>query len=150
MEAVLLIGIQGSGKSTFCRQRFYDTHIRINLDMLKTKNRERILLHACIQAQQRFVVDNTNVLMQGRARYIEPAKAAGFRVVGFFFQSPVSAAIERNNRRTGKALIPAKGIWGTYKRLQLPSYDEGFDALYQVSINHANVFVVQDWPNAHV
>jgi predicted kinase len=25
MEAVILIGIQGSGKSTFCRERFFDT-----------------------------------------------------------------------------------------------------------------------------
>jgi predicted kinase len=36
MEAVLLVGIQGAGKSTFYQQRFFDTHVRINLDMLKT------------------------------------------------------------------------------------------------------------------
>jgi predicted kinase len=44
MEAVILIGIQGSGKSTFCRERFFNTHIRINLDMLKTRHRERYLV----------------------------------------------------------------------------------------------------------
>jgi predicted kinase len=35
MEAVIFVGIQGSGKSTFYNERFVDTHIRINLDMLK-------------------------------------------------------------------------------------------------------------------
>ncbi|MEQ9548531.1 MAG: hypothetical protein RIM23_02765 [Coleofasciculus sp. G3-WIS-01] len=43
MEAVILIGIQASGKSSFCRDRLYNTHIRINLDMLKTRHREAIL-----------------------------------------------------------------------------------------------------------
>ena len=43
MEAVILIGIQGSGKSTFYRERFFDTHVRINLDMLKTRQREKLL-----------------------------------------------------------------------------------------------------------
>ena len=55
------MGIQGAGKSTFFKERFFDTHVRINLDMLKTRHREAILLDACIRAKQRFVVDNTNV-----------------------------------------------------------------------------------------
>jgi len=47
MEAVLLIGIQASGKTTFYRERFFDTHIRISLDMLRTRERERVLMNAC-------------------------------------------------------------------------------------------------------
>jgi predicted kinase len=39
VEAVILIGIQGSGKSTFFKEKFADTRVRINLDMLRTKNR---------------------------------------------------------------------------------------------------------------
>ena len=33
MTAIILIGIPGSGKSTFCQQRFFFTHVRISLDM---------------------------------------------------------------------------------------------------------------------
>ena len=40
MELILLIGIQASGKSTFFKRRYCDTHVRINLDMLKTRHRE--------------------------------------------------------------------------------------------------------------
>jgi predicted kinase len=41
MEAVIFVGIQASGKSTFYCQRFFATHMRISLDMLRTRRRER-------------------------------------------------------------------------------------------------------------
>lgn len=148
MEAVILVGIQGSGKSTFCRERFYHTHVRLNLDMLKTRHREGILLNACLRAQQRFVVDNTNVLLQEREHYIKAAKIAGFAVVGYYFHTTIQDAIRRNAHRMGKAVVPTRGIWGTYKRLQMPTLEEGFDTLYKVEINSENDFVVQAWPGS--
>ena len=80
-EAVILVGIQGSGKSTFYQQRFADTHVRINLDTLKTRAREEQLLRDCIAKKSSFVVDNTNPSPSDRARYVAPSRAAGFRVV---------------------------------------------------------------------
>jgi predicted kinase len=145
MELILFIGIQAVGKSTFYQQRFFNTHIRINLDMLKTRHREQILVNACLAAKQPFVIDNTNVTRNERARYIVLAEAAGFRVVGFYFQSTIRDALERNRQRSGRQLIPEKGIAGTHKRLQLPELDEGFDELYYVSINDAQDFVIQEW-----
>ena len=146
MEAILLIGIQGAGKSTFYQERFFDTHVRISLDLLKTRYREQVFLQACILARQSFVVDNTNVLIAERERYIGPAKAAGFRIVGYYFPVPVKHAIGRNLRREGKKKIPVKGVLGTYKRLQPPSRTEGFDALYCVTVTETNEFLVEDCP----
>jgi predicted kinase len=40
MEAVVFIGIQASGKTTFYQQRFFATHVRISLDLLRTRERE--------------------------------------------------------------------------------------------------------------
>jgi predicted kinase len=96
VEAVIFTGLQATGKSTFYQDRFYKTHIRINLDMLKTRNKENILLEACIKAKQPFVVDNTNPTQEERKKYIDMAKAAKFKVVGFYFHSSVSEAISRN------------------------------------------------------
>jgi predicted kinase len=146
MEAVILIGIQGAGKSTFYLQRFLDTHVRINLDMLKTRYREQVFLQACILAKQPFLVDNTNVRAAERAQYIVPAREAGFRVVGYYFPVPVRHAIGRNQKREGKKKIPVKGILGTYKRLEPPRREEGFDALYCVTVTEANEFVLADCP----
>lgn len=146
MEAVILVGIQGAGKSTFYLQRFFDTHIRINLDMLKTRYRAQVFLQACILARQPFVVDNTNVLAAERETYIAPARAAGFRIVGYYFPVPVKHAIGRNQKREGKKKIPVQGILGTQKRLQPPRREEGFDRLYCVTVTEANEFVVEECP----
>src|SRR5438477_4916777 len=109
MEAVILVGIPGSGKSTFFRERFFDTHVRINLDMLRNRERERILIAACLQARQPFVVDNTNVQLEERARYIVPSKAAGFRVIGYYFPTELRAAIARNKSRHAGQVVPVPG-----------------------------------------
>ena len=144
MEAVIFVGIQASGKSSFYRERLFDTHLRINLDMLKTRHREQLLLRACIEAKQPFVVDNTNPSVEERARYIHRARSGGFRVVGYYFRSQPKEALARNNGRMGKARIPEKGILGTYKRLHVPAAEEGFDELYLVYIDETGCFVVEE------
>lgn len=146
MEAVIFVGIQASGKSSFYRTRFFDTHLRINLDMLKTRHRERLFLDACIEAKQPFVVDNTNPSVEERARYIELARSGGFRVVGYYFYARPKESLARNIQRMGKARIPEKGIFGTYKRLRVPTAEEGFDEFYQVHIDETGSFVVEEMP----
>ncbi len=146
MEAILFIGIPGSGKSTFYLEKFFDSHVRINLDMLKTRHREMVLLDACIKAKQSFVVDNTNITLAERARYIPLARQAGFRVVGYYFQTNLGAALQRNRLRRGKAAIPSKGVLARYQQLELPDYREGFDELFYVRIDPVtNKFIVEEW-----
>ncbi|MDM8549418.1 hypothetical protein QUF72_05035 [Desulfobacterales bacterium HSG2] len=145
MEAIIFIGIQATGKSTFYKEKFFRTHVRINLDMLKTRHREKLLLEACLQMRQSFVVDNTNPARADRDRYIKPAKEAGFYVKGYYFKSDISSSLRRNSSRHGDERIPEKGIKATYSRLELPSYDEGFDELYYVTTGSKNNFKVRRW-----
>lgn len=70
MQLILFTGVQASGKSTFYQQYFYHTHLRINLDMLKTRHREKILFEAAIASKTKIVIDNTNMSKADRARYI--------------------------------------------------------------------------------
>jgi hypothetical protein len=143
---VVFCGVQAAGKSTFYRERFFETHVRINMDMLKTRTRERLLLDACILAKQPFVVDNTNPLVADRAHYVEPARAAGFRVSGYFFRATTREAIARNRQRTDKPAIPVPGLLGTYKRLEEPTWSEGYDALFTVTLDPANTWIVEEVP----
>ncbi len=132
MEMVLFSGIQAAGKSTFFKERFVDTHLRINLDMLRTRHRERLLIGACLQAKQPLVVENTNLLAADRAGYIASARAAGFRVVGYRFQIVLAEAIARNAARPRRQPIPDKAVYSAYKHWQPPTWAEGFDALFDV------------------
>jgi predicted kinase len=145
MEAVIFIGLQATGKSSFYLARFFRSHIRINLDMLKTRRREELLLGACLAMQQSFVVDNTNPTVEERARYIPSARAARFQIVGYYFESSLADAIRRNSTRAPEAQVPAKAIGATRKKLQLPAPGEGFDALYTVQIAAAGGFQVAPW-----
>ena len=145
MTGVIFIGIQASGKTTFYRERFFDTHIRLSLDMLKTRHREELLLQACIAARQSFVVDNTNATAGERARYIQPAMTAGFRLVGYYFQSRLQDSIARNRLRIGKERIPDKGVMGTAGRMALPTMAEGFHELWYVRTDGQGGFVVEGW-----
>lgn len=145
MEAVIFIGLQGAGKSTFYRERFFATHLRLSLDMLKTRHRERLLLQACLETRQSFVVDNTNPTRQERQVFIEAAKQAGFRVLGYYFQSRVEDCKRRNQQCPAQQQVPLPGILGTAGRMELPSLEEGFDELNYVRIDDVGGFVVEEW-----
>jgi predicted kinase len=146
VEAVILVGLQGAGKSTFYRERFFDTHIRVNLDMLRTRHRERLLLEACLRMTQPFVVDNTNATVAQRARYIERAREARFDVVGYFFVPDVPGSVARNLARDPNRHVPPAGLYGTLKRLEPPTHGEGFARLYRVRVAEGGKFEVEEQP----
>jgi predicted kinase len=148
MEAVVLVGAQASGKTTFYGQRFARTHERISLDVLKTRSREKDAVARCLASGRPFVVDNTNVTPADRARYISEAKARGYRVIGYFFRSELSELLRRNNQREGREKVPPAGLVATFKKLQPPSRTEGFDELHVVRIGPGDVFAVESMPAA--
>ena len=141
---VIMIGIPGSGKSTFYRERLADDYVRINLDTLKTRHQEELLITECIQQGKSFAVDNTNPTRADRQRYIPLARSAGYKIIGYFMESKIKDCMERNNRRTGKERLPAKAVAGISNQLQMPSYDEGFDELYFVK-NDGQTMTVEKW-----
>ncbi len=146
MEALLFIGIPGAGKSTFFRQRFFDTHQRINRDTLRTKPRENAIIEVCLKYKLRFVLDNTSPTRATRAPFIARAQSSGFRVHAFYFEPDYAASRERNARRTGRARVPTVAIGSILNALQPPSFDEGFSAIFSVWNRGADGFEVKEWP----
>jgi predicted kinase len=145
MQLVLFSGIQATGKSTFYQQRFFHSHVRLSLDLLRTRHREQRFLQVCLETQMRCVVDNTNPTRAERASYITPARAAGFEIVGYFFQSIAADALVRNRQRPVERQVPDKGIRGTRNRLEIPAPSEGFDKLYYVRVAGNQEFMLTEW-----
>ena len=151
MEMIILIGLQGAGKSTFYRTFFTQTHELISKDLLRTsKTRNKALrqterIEAAFSAGQSVVIDNTNVTVEERATLIQLGHSHAAKVLGYYFDSTVKQCLERNREREGKQRVPDKVIYITAARLVLPTYAEGFDQLYSVTIGLAGTFQICEW-----
>ncbi len=141
---IIFIGIQASGKTTFYKRFLRQYYEHISLDILNTRNKERLAIERCIEQGGNFVVDNTNPQKADREKYITIAKENGYHVVGYYFKSSISECIERNEQRSGKAKVPRCAIAGTSNKLELPDRKEGFDELYYVYMENDKT-IVEDW-----
>jgi predicted kinase len=144
MQLIILIGIPGCGKSSFYKEKFFNTHMRISLDMLRTRNRENKLLDLCFATKLQVVIDNTNVKAADREKYILLAREHKYEVIGYYFKADVKACRERNNSREGRAKVPDLGFFSKLKQLQAPSFTEGFDKLYHVELVDGR-FDIREW-----
>lgn len=140
---VICIGIPASGKSTFSVTQL-PGFLRINLDQLHTRAREKKAFEKALTDGISFVIDNTNISAAGRQRYIVPAKNAGYRLVGLYFKSSIKECLERNKGRTGTACVPDAAIKHMGKSIELPDYSEGFDELYHIEMGSSS-YVVSEW-----
>lgn len=131
MEAIILIGGQGSGKTTLYRDRFLETHARVSLDLLRTRHREQAFLTTCLETRMPFVVDNTNPTVAERRRYVEPARAAGFKTIAYLVEVDHAVAAANNAARGRK--VPAAGLRDVARRLVRPTPEEGFDELFHAT-----------------
>jgi len=128
-EAIILVGLPGAGKTTYYQTHFDRTHTLVSGDVQGSIKSQMSVLDACIQNALSFAVDNTNVTRASRASFIRRAQDAGYRVVCYFFDTPVRTAIGRNNHRKDKKPIPVPAILKSAKQLQPPAIEEGFDEL---------------------
>ena len=135
MEAVILCGLQASGKTTLYRDRFLETHARIAMDLLRTRAREAAFLRTCLDTRMPFVVDNTNPTVAERARYVAPAREAGFKVVGYLVDVPFAVAQARNAAR--ERVVPMVGLGDVARRLVTPTPEEGFDEVWHATAGPA-------------
>ena len=141
MEAIVFIGAQATGKSTFYARHFAATHLRLSRDMLRTAHRLDVLFHAAVAVKQPLVLDNTHPTRTSRARYVHGCRAAGYRVIAYWFDTTVEAALARNEARTGSARVPEVAIRGTLAKLEPPVPDEQLDEIYRVNIIEPDFFI---------
>lgn len=137
-ECVILVGLQGAGKTSLYRARFSETHEHVSKDNFSRAKdkaaRQLALVEAALAGGRSVVVDNTNPTAADRAAVIACARRHGARVIGYFFDVSTREAVARNRRREGRARVPDVAIFTTAKRMVPPTADEGFDELYRVTL----------------
>lgn len=142
-EMIIFIGIPASGKSTFYEKNFSATHDRISLDILQTRFRENKMLLEAVDSGKSCVIDNTNVLVPERKKYIDIAKKHGYKIIGYYFRSAIDECRIRNNRRQGKKKVPEIALRNKIAHLERPFKQEGFDELFYVKIENNNFVISQ-------
>jgi len=131
LECAVLIGLPGSGKSTFYRERLAASHEVVSKDLLpatsRRQDRQDALVSAALGRGASVAVDNTNATPAERASTIRIARDKGAGVVGYVIEATTREAVARNERREGRARVPKVAIFACAKRLVPPAFAEGFD-----------------------
>jgi predicted kinase len=137
IELVILIGLPGSGKTSFHRERFAATHAHVSKDLMRNRRDKQAhqmrLVEAALGAGQSVVVDNVNAAGADRQPLIAVGRQYGARVIGYLLVTPAALCAERNRDRVGRERVPIVAIHAAAKRFEPPTHAEGFDELYRVA-----------------
>jgi predicted kinase len=137
-ELIVFVGLQASGKSTFYRANFSETHVHVSKDLYprsaKKDRRQTEEIEAALRSGRSVVVDNTNPTVEVRAPLISLGRAAGAKIIAYNFRSSVRGAVERNRNREGKERVPDAAVYITASKLRPATAEEGFDEVRTVSI----------------
>jgi len=98
---VMVIGVQGAGKSTWTRNRLAEPYDGI-------------------------YVDYSFATKSSRSRVIEIAKAAGVQVSVVWLKVSLDTALWRNKGRPADEVVPADAVENVFKIFEPPSLSEGF------------------------
>jgi HAD superfamily hydrolase (TIGR01662 family) len=149
-EVVLLMGIQGAGKSLLVENYVQKGYSRLNRDLLGGKLEDLIppLMQLLASGQRRVVLDNTYPTRLSRAPVIAAARAQGVPVRCTHLQIPLAEAhvnivlrmMERYGRplgpddmkalrKTDPNLPPPAALARWVSSFEPPAFDEGFSAV---------------------
>lgn len=143
----MLVGLQASGKSTFCAQVLGRRYVQVSKDHFpNARNRQarqlRLVCEALADGRD-VVVDNTNPSPDEWRPLVEVARDAGARTVAYWFPPDLAGSIRRNAARSARARVPEVGLRAVASRLRQPTAADRFDEVLAVAFDGAGGFEVR-------
>ena len=130
-ELVVVVGLQGSGKSTLVRRTLAADHVVVSKDhwprARRREQRQLRVVEEHLRAGRSVVVDGTNASAERRAGLVALARELGVPVRAVHVDTPFAVCERRNAARTGRERVPDVGLRATAAILTRPTTAEGFD-----------------------
>lgn len=129
-ELVVMVGLQGAGKSRWVAEHLAGTHVVVSKDhwpnARRREARQQRVVAALLAEGASVVVDNTSPSPAERAPLVALAADAGVPARAVFLDVPLETCRARNEAREGRARVPLVGLHSAAGRLVPPSTAEGF------------------------
>ena len=152
-ELILMMGVPGSGKSTYARNilKYGDIYVsrdEIRYSMLTDEDdyfaKENEVIKTFIQYidealvdtqyQGKVYADATHLSPKSRVQVLNQLKNKN-KVSVIYLDVPLNVILARNAQREGRALVPENVIRRMYKSIILPTKAEGIEKLITIDEN---------------
>lgn len=121
-EFILMMGYQGSGKTTYTLNEIPDSYIKLHGDELKTDAKKKKAVKTYLEQGHSVVLDATNPSKEKRKMYIEIAKAINVPVRIVHITTDFEQSKSRNANREIK--VPLIAMYVYRKKYEQPGEEE--------------------------
>lgn len=150
---VLMMGVPGSGKTTYAKKFIGENDIYVSRDEIRFElvaedepyfSKEDEVLKTFIskvdegitKAKRYVVADATHLNAGSRAKLLKNLHNKPDNVYVLYVAVPLEVALERNAQRSGRALVPETSIKNMFQSLSLPKKEEGIDVVLLLDENY--------------